>query len=687
MSEDANSNNVSSTTSNPEPSINDIAGCNLDEAKKVLKKSIEDEGKVGVTELDNGFDVTFWRNPNGEIIKNHSGGDPYSNSTEYPRGIVLETYDMDSRLNLDGIRPSLDDDMKTSEVQALEDMTSLIGDITSAKGINLQDTIRANMFYYNKTGKELLLDPPEIGKTYVFFTRPDLNLCKANIDSDPLFKWLFARQYGKELMSMLTGPDRAVYGDISGFTKDELAKEKYDLTSQNPIDFVIDNSKNIQELAKMGTDTLNGVFEKHFYDQYEWLKTNVKGVMDSFYNVAQNVKEAPQKLAQMGNDILTKMENSGKWGEFASSVVRGAGNLLNGDESLEKEPLVENTDPIKNVGTDEEFIAKYIPKFFNWGPSKSWGNTKRNPRTRTDEKMVFNSPFIPMLSNNCKSVPSGKDTVIGTFEYPEDFRGHKPIVPTGGNEINGNGELSITFRDNRANLVKWLFKIWTRYIEGCGSGEFIPRWSNIVERVSDYTCSIYVFVIGKDGMSIISWCKYTGCFPVSFPHNWIFHQATDLDSQSLSEVTISFQYNIYEALNPEIFTDFNFLSETEWRRKVNLDHNYFSIDRTGEILNNMIDPAQIWSYIPYDEVTSSISGQVPIKSLPGRLDTTLFGHYKRWQAQNPTDAEYSNHYGGYPYIINGGSHFVWINPKRALKLLDTKDKPNLLPNETKLTIA
>ena len=40
MSEDANSNNVSSTTSNPEPSINDIAGCNLDERFNAVYKPV-----------------------------------------------------------------------------------------------------------------------------------------------------------------------------------------------------------------------------------------------------------------------------------------------------------------------------------------------------------------------------------------------------------------------------------------------------------------------------------------------------------------------------------------------------------------------------------------------------------------------------------------------------------------------
>ena len=625
--------------------------------------------------------------------KNNPNGDnEYSLETEWARGNSFTLYDQKSRF-LDAYRNNFNTSVtnnfgggsidgqtiKLSEIEAFEDFSGMYGDALSAAGLNLQDPIKANAFYYNKSGREFLNEPPQLGKTYIFFTRPDLNLCQANIDSHPTFKWLFAQSRGREIMSMLTGPDRVIYGNISGLTLDEIDARDNNLIAQNPIDAI----KKTKET--LWNKPLNGL-AKLAYERFNNQITVIQSLYEKSVEAAYKAGAAGvQMLKNFGNNIVEAIMSDTRYEKIGDKTHPQIESMTQPDVSEVnegEEPLIRNIDPeLKAAGNIQDdylpLVAKRIPKFFD-PYTRTYGNTKTNPRTGEKTDMLFTSPFIPLLSNNCESWPAGKDLVLESYEYPEDFRGHRLNVPTGGNAINNSGETTVQFRDNREDYVKWLFYIWTEYIWAVNEGTMYPRWTNIVERTLDYTSSVYVFTLDKDGQTIRSWAKYTGGSPRSFSNAHIFHQSKDLDAEAFRSVSVNWGYNIYEPLNPEVFTDFNLLSETEWRRKPKniLGESYFAIENTVKVLEmdffkkekelNANGESLIWDYLKASEIHSGVSGQVPVKALPDRMDTTYFKHYNNWTKKHPYDYDYTDHYGGYPYIINGGRQLVWINPSDAL---------------------
>lgn len=667
----------------------DLSNQKADEIKSTIGK-IEEEN-----EKKRGLDTGDKNNPNGD--------NEYSLETEWARGNSFTLYDQKSRFsepywnnfntsvtNIFGGGEIDGQTIKLSEIEAFEDFSSMYGDALSAAGLNLQDPIKANAFYYNKSGREMLNEPPQVGKTYIFFTRPDLNLCQANIDSHPTFKWLFAQPRGREIMSMLTGPDRVLYGNISGLTLDELDARDNHLIAQNPLDAIKKTKevlvdKPISGLAKLAYERLSNqisvmedIYQSHILPLYKQAKDTAGAAVDKLKEIGNNIV-----------DLITKNTRYNKIGDKTHEEIEYQFTADIGEVEEGEEPLIRNVDPEFKAATatQEDFmplVAKRVPKFFD-PYTRTYGNTRTNPRTGEKTEMLFTSPFIPLLNNNCESWPAGKDLVLESYEYPEDFRGHRLNVPTGGNAINNSGETTVQFRDNREDYVKWLFYIWTEYIWAVNEGTMYPRWTNIVERTLDYTSSVYIFTLDKDGQTIRSWAKYTGGSPRSFSNAHIFHQSKDLDAEAFRSVSVNWGYNIYEPLNPEVFTDFNLLSETEWRRKPKniLGEKYFAIENTVNVLEMDFTKEEeklkkegkslIWDYLKASDIHSGVSGQVPVKALPERMDTSYFGHYTNWLKRHPHDYEYTNHYGGYPYVINGGRQLVWINPYDALNSKDTRE--------------
>ena len=94
-----------------------------------------------------------------------------------------------------------------NDISFLRKLNNLYGDALNAKGLNVANPFEANMFHYNKLGFKGNIDHPRVSKTYVFFTRPELNFSFENISSVPFFKWLYAQDIGKMIMAALTDPE------------------------------------------------------------------------------------------------------------------------------------------------------------------------------------------------------------------------------------------------------------------------------------------------------------------------------------------------------------------------------------------------------------------------------------------------------------------------------------------------
>lgn len=168
--------------------------------------------------------------------------------------------------------------------------------------------------------------------------------------------------------------------------------------------------------------------------------------------------------------------------------------------------------------------------------------------------------FITLLSNTCTETGSAKDLVLDVDETEGDYSGNKLVYGAGLDESTGPGEITLTFEDLYGSPVMNMMIMWVYYIHYVTKGICVPYYEYIVNRIIDYTCSIYVFMLDTDQQTILRWVKYCGAFPKTIPFGQILH-TKEPNLQALSQIQIPFQYNFCCPNDPAVLAEFNMLSE------------------------------------------------------------------------------------------------------------------------------
>ena len=92
-----------------------------------------------------------------------------------------------------------------------KELYSLYANVLNANGMNLLDPYVGYMTHFNKL-QRLNIDPPYLGKSYVFITRPDLNFWRnptgiQNVETVDLFQYFSKLNIGVSVMPWLMFPD------------------------------------------------------------------------------------------------------------------------------------------------------------------------------------------------------------------------------------------------------------------------------------------------------------------------------------------------------------------------------------------------------------------------------------------------------------------------------------------------
>ena len=168
----------------------------------------------------------------------------------------------------------------------------------------------------------------------------------------------------------------------------------------------------------------------------------------------------------------------------------------------------------------------------------------------------YNNPFMYLLSNsviskldlpnitveNLSSTPNIMGTTI-------DYRGHS---------FKGGGyDFSLQFHDTQYLEVYLLAKCYDEYIKMIRLGDAAPKHDYIVNHILSDQFSIYKFVVGSDGETILYYAKLTGCYFTDVPRD-IFGEPPD-DGLKLS---LSFHAHFVEDMNPYIIHEFKSICDT-----------------------------------------------------------------------------------------------------------------------------
>jgi len=169
------------------------------------------------------------------------------------------------------------------------------------------------------------------------------------------------------------------------------------------------------------------------------------------------------------------------------------------------------------------------------------------------------STFIKLATNRFKGITL-KDFTLETVNEYENYYGWQQILPkTTVQNYTAESSLNVNFSETKNLDITKLFYSWICYMEATRYGLHEPSEDARVNRILDFTSSLYFFLLDFDMRTILYWCKYTGIFPTNVPLGNLI--MSDITSRGPIDTSITFAYQYKEELNPQVLFDFNVLSD------------------------------------------------------------------------------------------------------------------------------
>lgn len=218
-----------------------------------------------------------------------------------------------------------------------------------------------------------------------------------------------------------------------------------------------------------------------------------------------------------------------------------------------------------------------------------------------DKNFNIPSGFIPSITNHCKSF-SPKDVQLDVLETQENMLGTRIVYGETTNKSISVDNFDLLFNELDSGFFIMLHKCWIEYINNVRRGIFLAKKENILSRVLDYASSLYYFLLGEDGESIVYWCKLTGVLPTTINYSsfdWIMGET------KLREINVNYTYSLKEDMGISIFKDFN-LSSLQFS-----DPN-IADDKLNKYLDEISDPKKSGDKFILEKRKSDNWGNIPL---------------------------------------------------------------------------
>lgn len=185
--------------------------------------------------------------------------------------------------------------------------------------------------------------------------------------------------------------------------------------------------------------------------------------------------------------------------------------------------------------------------------------------------------FNTYLSNKAESfdVP---DEYVRTVEHGETFTGFKVQYAKNNIESNTAGTISISYTDDKDLSIYKMHKGWLDYCSKVYRGILRPKDEYIYRKVLDYACSVYYFLLGPDGETILFWSKYLGVFPTNTPASSL--SWTKGNNVALPNFSINYAFSIKEDFNPLALAEFNANSSSDLTYRRTYEPALYTTGRT-----------------------------------------------------------------------------------------------------------
>lgn len=161
------------------------------------------------------------------------------------------------------------------------------------------------------------------------------------------------------------------------------------------------------------------------------------------------------------------------------------------------------------------------------------------------------NPFMYLLTNAVTSkldLPTisadSQESTANMLGSSIQYRGHSMKSDFG-------YDFSLSFTDTAYLEIYSLAKVYDEYMRMLRLGEIYQQDKYILSKIIPEQFSIYKFLIGSDGETILYYAKLTGCYFVDVPRSDLSDPSEEI------KFSLSFHAQFVEDMNPYILTEFN----------------------------------------------------------------------------------------------------------------------------------
>jgi len=130
--------------------------------------------------------------------------------------------------------------------------------------------------------------------------------------------------------------------------------------------------------------------------------------------------------------------------------------------------------------------------------------------------------FIPVFTNNIKSMSGWPDVALPTFTSKEGLRKEQWTIGDGAIEIYDSFDLDCTFKNMKDEPITMLVETWVQYIAQVFEGNMSPYIDMIAENEIDYNTRIYRLVLDETKRYVKKIAATGASFPVNVPTGKMF---------------------------------------------------------------------------------------------------------------------------------------------------------------------
>jgi len=158
-----------------------------------------------------------------------------------------------------------------------------------------------------------------------------------------------------------------------------------------------------------------------------------------------------------------------------------------------------------------------------------------DPRINMPHKGSVTSPlvdpsfaFIPVLSNNIKTMSGWPDIVLPTFSSKQGVRREQTTMADGTTDIYDSFDLDCVFKNTKDEPIILMMQTWLYYAAAVFEGVLTPYVDMITENMIDYNTRIYRLVMDESKRVVKKIAATGASFPINVPTGKFF----DYDSES-----------------------------------------------------------------------------------------------------------------------------------------------------------